>query len=103
MNSETDYTSEAAPALNDEPTQARYEDTIEGVLQYHTDRSLWFKEQSRNAKTTLKRDYYQKKLVKNNKHLWKLLLRTPNAYNPLMPILEEAATNAAKQNEEGQE
>jgi hypothetical protein len=89
MNSDTNPSLEVEPVLHDEePAQTTYEDSLEGLLQFHADRSLWFKEQSRNAKTNVKRDYYQKKLVKNNKNLWKLLVRTPNAYNPLMDILK---------------
>lgn len=89
MNSESNDSLDVEPVLHSsEPVQDGYEDSLEGLLQYHADRSLWFKEQSKSAKTQVKRDYYQKKLVKNNKNLWKLLVRTPNAYNPLMKYLE---------------
>lgn len=84
MNSDTNN------PIDIEPVQTGYEDSIEGVLQFHADRSLYFQEQSRSAKTSLKRDYYKKKLVKNNQKLWKLLVRTPNSYNPLMKYLESA-------------
>lgn len=91
MNSDTNDSIDVEPVLHtSEPVQTAYEDSLEGLLQYHADRSLWFKSQSRNATTALKREYYRKKLVKNNKNLWKLLVRTPNAYNPLMEILKES-------------
>lgn len=80
---------------SEEPTKASYEDSLEGMLQYHADRSLWFKQQANEAKTSFKREYYTKKLHKNNKNLWKLLVRTPNAYNPLMKYLEAPATDEA--------
>ena len=79
---------EVEEALRDaEPEQKAYEDSVEGLLQYHADRSLWFKHQVNTAVSKLKRDYYQKKLEKNNRNLWKLLVRTPNAYNPLMEFI----------------
>jgi hypothetical protein len=68
-----------------------YEDTLEGVIQWHVDNSLWLKEQAKSAKTQVKRRYYEKKLVKSNKKLWNLMLRTPNAYNPLMELLKPQA------------
>ncbi len=89
MNSDTNPSLEVEPVLHTaEPVRTTYEDSLEGLLQFHADRSLWFKEQSLTAKTSFKREFYQKKLVKNNKNLWKLLVRTPNAYNPLMKFIE---------------
>ena len=89
MNSDTNESLDVEPVLHDvEPVQNTYEDSLEGLLQYHADLSLWFKEQSKSAKTQVKREYYQKKLVKNNNNLWKLLVRTPNAYNPLMELVQ---------------
>lgn len=83
---------------SEEPEKAAYEDSLEGLLQYHADRSLWFKKQANEAKTSFKRGYYTKKLEKNNRNLWKLLVRTPNAYNPLMKYLE-APTDAISEEE----
>lgn len=74
--------------------QPEYEDTVEGMLQYRADLSLWYTQQIKDAKTSLKRELYTKKLKKNNNKIYKLLVRTPNAYNPFIQYLETAATNA---------
>lgn len=71
-----------------EPAVSAYEDSLEGMLQYHADLSAWFKHQSQVAKTTFKRDFYKKKQIKNNQKLWKLLVRTPNQFNPLLKYVQ---------------
>ncbi len=68
-----------------------YEDTVEGNLQFLVDRSLYFKKMATEAKTQLSKNYFQKKLVKNNQKFYKLLVRTPNAFNPFMNLSKERA------------
>lgn len=70
-----------------EPAQVGYEDSLEGMLQYHADLSMYYAHEAKNAKTQFKRDYFKKKQVKNNKKLYKLLVRTPNKFNPLMKYI----------------
>ncbi len=71
-----------------EPVEATYEDNVEGKLQHMTDLSLYYGAMKKEAKTQFKRDFYQKKLVNNNRKLYRLLVRTPNAFNPLMELLK---------------
>lgn len=71
-----------------EPTPTAYPDTMEGMLQHIADTSLYYQVQVTTAKTAFKRDFYKKKLAKNNNKLYRYLVRTPNAYNPLMKYLE---------------
>lgn len=70
-----------------------YAETMEGVLQYHADLSLMYKHLSNTAKTNFKKEFYRKKMVKNNRKLYSLLVRTPNEYNPLMKYLTNEAGN----------
>lgn len=87
MNHATNQSSTSVTTdLSYDPT---YDDSIEGKLQHMVDQSLWFKQQMEEAKTSVKRDLYRRKLVKNNNKMFKLLIRTPNAFNPFM----EALTN----------
>lgn len=88
MNSEPSVT-EASPERDAsiDPTLNTYDDTLEGQLQYYADLSLWYAAQSKSAKTHVKRDYFKKKQLKNNNKLYRLLVRTPNLYNPLMKYL----------------
>lgn len=75
---------------NDEDTVGTtgpYEDSVEGMLQYHADLSIYYAEQEKEAKTSLKREYYRKKRVKNNQKMYNILVRTPNQYNPLMKYI----------------
>jgi hypothetical protein len=69
----------------------QYEDTVEGNLQFLVDQSLYFKKMVTEAKTQVSKSYFQKKLVKNNQKFYKLLVRTPNAFNPFMNLSKERA------------
>lgn len=73
----------------DEPTPP-YEDSIEGMLQYHADLSLYYAAESKNAKTGFKREYFLKKQRKNNEKMYRLLVRTPNQFNPLLEYIQGA-------------
>lgn len=73
-----------------EPEAPAYQDNIEGKLQYLADLSLYYGAMKKEAQTNFKRQYFQKKLEKNNNKLYKLLVRTPNAFNPLMKYIQES-------------
>jgi hypothetical protein len=82
-NNAADVLAELKEAGYEEPKNP-YPDTIEGKLNYLADLSAFYSAQKKVAKSNFKREYYQKKLVKNNKKLYKLLVRTPNSYNPFI-------------------
>lgn len=75
-------------SITKEPEAPTYEDNVEGMLQYRADLSLWYSKQIKEAKTPLKRELYTRKLKKNNNKIYKLLVRTPNAYNPFIQWME---------------
>lgn len=87
MNSEPIETETVERNPDTEPTVAGYEDSLEGMLQYHADLSMYYAHLSKTAKTNFKRDFYKKKQLKNNQKLYKLLVRTPNKFNPLMKYI----------------
>ena len=80
-----------ASAVVETTTTDDYADTLEGNLQYLVDISLAYQaEIDRPGASSFKRDLYRKKLVKNNNKMYKMLVRTPNAYNPLMKYIRAA-------------
>lgn len=76
-------------AVDETDNTSVYADGIEGTIQMYLDRSLAYDELRKSAKTKVKRDFYTKKLQKNNRDLYRLIFRTPNAYNPLLKMLKE--------------
>lgn len=76
------------------PDTQPYPDSVEGKLQYMTDVSLYYGAEMKLATSSFKREFYKKKLEKNNQKLTKLLLRTPNAFNPLMKYMQQAVDTA---------
>jgi hypothetical protein len=82
------------PNPEQQKTHLTYTNDLEGQLQFLVDRSIFYAQQEKDAKTSLKREMYRKKRVKNNKKFVQLLLRTPNAYNPLMEKLAESVETA---------
>lgn len=79
-----------------ENTEPSYEDSIEGMLQYHADLSLYYASQVKSAKTSFKREYFKKKQRKNNEKMYKLLVRTPNKFNPLLEYIQTTLKSADK-------
>lgn len=78
-----------------EPQTGAYPDTVEGMLQHIADTSLYYQVQIKMAKTNVKKNYFKKKLAKNNNKLYQFLVRTPNAYNPLMKYLKPTPADEA--------
>jgi uncharacterized protein YeeX (DUF496 family) len=78
-----------------------YEDSIEGMLQYHADLSLYYASEAKTAKTAVKRNYFKKKQIKNNEKMYRLLVRTPNQFNPLMQYIQQAIKPAEIASDDG--
>lgn len=93
----------AATPLDAEPTTNAYEDTVEGKLQYHADLSLYYGSMIKEAATSFKKQYYQKKLEKNNNKMYQLLVRTPNTYNPLLQMIQNGTNVTPEQLQEIQD
>lgn len=92
-------------ALTEEPVSQQYPDTMEGKLQHIADTSLFYQVQIKLAKTSLKKEYFTRKLKKNNNKLYRFLVQTPNAYNPLMKYLQptKADSDAVEYDKDGNE